>query len=102
MARPYSKRRVRELPQVDCFRPAGVPVHELQEVELTLDEYEAIRLADSEGRYQAHAAASMEVSRQTFGRIIRSAHRKVAETLTQGKALRVHGGSITISKEEPK
>jgi len=52
-----------------------------------VDEFEAIRLADLEGLYQEPAAEKMSVSRQTFGRIIESAHQKVAEALVRGKAL---------------
>jgi predicted DNA-binding protein (UPF0251 family) len=82
------------------FRPVGVPLKELKEVVLTLDEIEAIRLADSEGLYQEAAAASMNVSRQTFGRIVQSARGKVADILSQGKALRVEGGVVFINTEE--
>jgi predicted DNA-binding protein (UPF0251 family) len=59
---------------------------------MTLDEFEAIRLADLEGLYQEQAAGRMQVSRPTFGRIIESAHRKVAEALVQGRALVIRGG----------
>ncbi len=62
---------------------------ELEEVLLTLDELEAVRLADRHGLYQEAAAAQMGVSRQTFGNILTSAHRKVAEALLDGKALRI-------------
>ena len=62
---------------------------------MTLDEFEAIRLADLEGLYQEQAAERMEVSRATFGRIIEIAHRKVAEALIRGKALKIEGGPIS-------
>lgn len=62
---------------------------ELDEVSLSLDELEAVRLADYEKLYHEAAAKRMEISRQTFGRILSDAHRKVAECLTQGKALRI-------------
>ena len=61
---------------------------------ITLDQFEALRLADFEGLYQEEAAARMNVSRPTFGRILEAAHRGVAEALTLGKALRIRGGSI--------
>jgi ArsR family transcriptional regulator len=69
----------------------------LEEVVLSVDEFEAIRLADLEGFYQELAAKKMSVSRQTFGRILESAHRKVAEALVRGKALKIEGGE-TIMK----
>jgi predicted Zn-ribbon and HTH transcriptional regulator len=64
---------------------------------LTVDEFEAIRLADLEGLYQEQAAREMNVSRQTFGRIIESAHRKVAEALVKGKALKIEGGDFEMA-----
>jgi uncharacterized protein len=62
---------------------------ELEEVALILDELEAVRLADYEGRYHEDAAREMKVSRATFGRIVKEARHKIAEALTQGKALRI-------------
>lgn len=61
---------------------------------LTLDEAEAIRLADFEGLYQEEAAQRMGISRPTFGRILESAHRKIAEALISGKLLRIEGGPV--------
>ena len=62
---------------------------ELEEVELSMDEIEALRLADYEGLYHEDAAARMKISRQTFGRILNEARRKVAECLLKGKALKI-------------
>ncbi len=70
----------------------------LEEVILTVDEFEAIRLADLESLYQEQAAEKMDVSRQTFGRIIESAHKKVAEALVKGKALKIEGGEIEMAE----
>ena len=69
---------------------------QLDEVALTVDELEAIRLADLEGLYQEQAAGNMKVSRQTFGRIITSAHKKVAEALVMGRALKIEGGEFQM------
>ena len=66
----------------------------LEQVQLSLDELEALRLADLEGQYQADAAELMGVSRQTFGRIIATAHRKVAEALLSGKEIVIAGGQV--------
>ena len=92
MARPINCRRVGFMPQSDYFKPRGIPLSMLEEVILTVDECEAIRLADLESLYQEKAAEKMKVSRQTFGRIIDSAHKKVGEALVQGKALKIEGG----------
>jgi len=69
----------------------------LEEVILTVDEFEAIRLADLESLYQDQAAEKMNLSRQTFGRIIESAHKKVAEALVKARALKIEGGEFEIA-----
>ena len=66
----------------------------LEEVSLALDELEAIRLADLAGLYQEDAAKKMNISRQTFGNIINSAHKKIADALLNAKALKIEGGNI--------
>jgi uncharacterized protein len=67
---------------------------QLEEVCLGLDEVEAIRLADYEGKYHEEAARVMKVSRPTFGRIVKVARRKVAEALLKGKALKIEANNI--------
>jgi predicted DNA-binding protein (UPF0251 family) len=87
---------VAQLPQANYYKPRGIPLSVLEEVTLTVDEFEAIRLADLEGLYQADAAEKMSVSRQTLGRILESAHKKIADALVNGKALLIKGGPIEI------
>ena len=94
--RPFCCRRIAGRPAASIYKPAGVPMRELEEVVMTLDEYEAIRLADLDGLYQERAADEMRVSRPTFSRIIESAHRKVADALAHGKALRIEGGPVRL------
>ena len=96
MPRPRHCRRVAQLPQSSYYKPRGIPLSTLQQVTLTVDELEAIRLADLEGFYQAQAAEQMSVSRQTLGRILESAHKKIADALVNGKALQIKGGPIEI------
>jgi predicted DNA-binding protein (UPF0251 family) len=97
MARPRNCRRVGSMPGSDYFKPRGIPLSVLEEVVLTVDEFEALRLADLEGLYQEQGAEKMKVSRQTFGRIIDSAHKKVAEALVKGKALKIEGGEFEMA-----
>ena len=97
MARPRNCRRVSAMPESDYFKPRGIPLSFLEEVALTVDEFEAMRLADMDGLYQEQAAKKMNVSRQTFGRIIESAHKKVAEALVKGKALKIEGGDYSMA-----
>jgi len=66
----------------------------LEEVKITLDELESVRLADYDGLYQEDAAKKMNVSRQTFGNIVNSAHKKIADALLNAKALKIEGGVV--------
>jgi predicted DNA-binding protein (UPF0251 family) len=97
MPRPRHCRRVGHLPQATFYKPRGVPLSVLQHITLTVDELEAIRLADLQGLYQEQAAEKMNVSRQTFGRIIESAHKKIADALVNGKALSIEGGIVELA-----
>ncbi len=99
MARPKCCRRVSEQPGCRFFKPIGVPLSALKEIVLSVDEFEAIRLADLEGLYQEQAAERMSISRQTFGRIVESARRKVAQVLAEGLALRIEGGEIEMPEQ---
>ena len=96
MPRPITPREIEEPPQATWFKPTGIPMRELEEVVLTFDEIEAIRLADAEGLYQEQVAEQMKVSRPTVGRILASARQKIAEALVQGKAIRMEGGAVHI------
>ena len=98
MARPKTLRLIENIPEVTWFKPAGIQRKMLDEVSLTLDEIEAIRLADLEANYQEQVAEKMNVSRQTVGRILTSAHKKIAEALVLGKAIRLEGGTIQHRK----
>ena len=89
MPRPKKIRYTRCRPNALYYKPRGVPLIQLQEVCLSLDELEAIRLADYKRLYHEQAAERMHISRPTFGRILEVAHRKLAETLIEGKALRI-------------
>ncbi|NPU99843.1 MAG: DUF134 domain-containing protein [Brevinematales bacterium] len=97
MPRPQKCRRIGFRPGITFFKPAGVPVHQLETVALTLDETEAVRLGDLEGIYHEEAARRMNVSRQTFGNIIESARRKIADCVINGKALKIEGGNVQVA-----
>ncbi len=87
-------RRIGFVPGATYFKPWGVPLRELEEIVLALDELEALRLADLQGQYQEQAAEKMKISRPTFSRIVESARKKVADALINGKALRLEGGPV--------
>ena len=94
MPRPVKCRHVRCAPNANCFKPQGIPIDELEEIPLTVDELEAVRLADLEGLYQEDAAVKMGISRQTFGNIIAAAHKKIADAIVNGKALKIEGRKV--------
>ena len=96
MSRPPKKRRVSSWPGAEFYKPRGVPLSVLEIIRLTVDEYEAMRLHDSEGLDHNQAAEKMKVSRVTFGRILNSAHKKIAEALTHGKAIQIEGGNYQL------
>lgn len=94
MPRPPCRRRVEGSPAAPVFKPAGIPAREIEEVVMTLDEFEAVRLADLEGLYQETASERMGVSRSTFSRIVDAAHRKIADAVVNGKTLKIEGGPV--------
>ncbi|MCX5644173.1 MAG: DUF134 domain-containing protein [Phycisphaerae bacterium] len=99
MPRPCCLRHIGFKPCAGLFKPAGVPACTLERVTLTLDEVEALRLADLNGLYQEQAAAEMKISRSTFSRIVEEARRKVADALIHGKSLRLEGGTVRMKGE---
>jgi predicted DNA-binding protein (UPF0251 family) len=97
MPRPPVCRRIAKHPEATYFKPRGIPLSELDEVVLGVDELEAMRLADKEGLYQDDAGERMQISRASFGRIVEAARRKVTEALVEGKALRIEGGNFVMA-----
>ena len=97
MARPFKCRRVAFMPGVTYFKPAGIPLRALEEIRLTVEEAEAIRLKDLEGLEQEQGAEKMNISRPTFQRVLASARHKLASALLDGKAIRIEGGNFEMS-----
>lgn len=87
MPRTKCFRNIEGLPGSTFFKPAGIPLKQLEIITLELDEFEALRLADFEKAYQEEAAKLMKISRQTFGRIVAAARFKVADAIVNGKAI---------------
>ena len=96
MVRPHKNRMVAFNPDISYFKPRGIPLLDLEEVQITIDEYEALRLSDLMDMSYEEAANNMEVSRATFGRIVRRARKTVADALINGKAIIIQGGSYRI------
>jgi predicted DNA-binding protein (UPF0251 family) len=85
------------VPEVTYFKPVGIPLAQLQEIRLSVEEAEAIRLKDLEGLEQEECAQKMNVSRTTFSRVLNSARQKVADALLKGKAVRIEGGNFEMA-----
>jgi predicted DNA-binding protein (UPF0251 family) len=96
--RPKKTRWIKHKPGERCFKPLCRPLSKLENVYLTLDEFEAVRLACLEGLKQVDAAKKMKISRPTFSRIETSAHKKIADALVNIKAIRIKGGCCKVIK----
>lgn len=97
MSRPSKCRQVAYMPEVTYFKPAGIPLRVLEEVRLSIEEAESLRLKDLEGFEQEQAAKKMNISRPTFQRILASARKKIADALLNGKAIRIDGGNFEMT-----
>jgi uncharacterized protein len=80
----------------NTFRPEGISGSAMEDIVLPIEGLEALRLSDLEKLGHESAAAQMNVSRQTFGRVLAEARERVAEALVMGKRIRIHGGSYTL------
>ena len=94
MPRPKNNRIVHEPPLFTEFKPIGFPAAELERVVITLDEYEAVRLADFIGMQHEEAADEMGITRSTFSRLVEQARKKVAGFMIKGKIMSVEGGEV--------
>ena len=94
MPRPEKNRIVHEPPIFREFKPIGIAANFLDKTVLSLDEFEAFRLADYIGMSHEEAAEEMEISRSTFSRLIQKARKKIADFIIQGGILTIGGGSV--------
>ena len=97
--RPKKTRWVKCEPGERCFSPKYKPLNKLDGVNLTIDEFEAMRLADLEGLTQVEVAKQMRVHRSTVSRIIASAHKKIAGAFVNIKAIKIEGGCCKIRRK---
>jgi predicted DNA-binding protein (UPF0251 family) len=97
MGRQPLWRRVSNIPDVTYFKPVGIPLSHLQEVRLSIEAAEAIRLKDLEDLEQEDCARKMNVSRTTFSRVLNSARQAIADAILNGKAIRIEGGNYEVA-----
>jgi len=94
MVRPRRCRFIEQQPSFTYFKPRGIPLVDLEEVVLLIDEFEAIRLKDLLGLEQEAAAQKMGISQPTLFRLLNSGHGKIADAIVNGKAIKIEGGPI--------
>jgi len=94
MARPRLCRRILAEPSVTYFKPRGIPLRDLEEVTLHVDEFEAIRLKDLEILEQEECAKKMNISQPTFHRLVLSSRKKISDAIVNGKAIKIEGGNF--------
>ena len=96
MVRPRKIKTVNFEPEVTYFKPRAVPLNQLEEVDLTIDELETLRLSNIEKLSQAEAAQRMKIHQSTFQRTLTRAREKITDALVNGKAIRIHGGEYKM------
>jgi len=89
MPRPRLCRRIEFNPNITYFKPQGVPMRELEIIELTIEEVEALRLRNMKNLEQEEAAKKMNTSQSTYQRILSSAYKKITEALIEGRAIKI-------------
>lgn len=102
LARPMKTRKVCCLPETNLFGPLNRRHSVGDEIVMTVEEYETIRLIDQEGLMQEECADRMDVARTTVQRIYISARKKLADAVVEGKTLKIEGGSFTLCEEDEK
>ncbi len=93
-------RRIAYLPEINFYKPQGIPMCELEMVIVTHEEMEAIRLIDFLGQQQEEAAQHMDVSRKALAGDLKSGRKKIADAVLHGKAIRIEGGSFVFRRDE--
>ncbi len=83
---------------MEGYKPFGIPMRDLESVDLLFEEYEALRLADYEDLTQEEAAKRMNISRPTFTRLYDKARKNIAKAFVEGKAIIIRGGTFITDK----
>ncbi|MFA7228252.1 MAG: DUF134 domain-containing protein [Melioribacteraceae bacterium] len=99
MPRPKIHRKIKCSPAAYYFKPRAVPLSQLQEIILEIDELESLRLADYLAHSHEDAAIQMKISRATFGRIVEKARNKVVDAILNGKAIKI-GNEMPVGIKE--
>ena len=90
-------RKITSFPPYAIYKPPRIPMKDLNQIVMTFEEFEAIRLFDYLKKDQNEAAELMTISQPTFSRTLNSARKKLAIAIVEGQALVLEGGTITIA-----
>ena len=99
MARPQKNRKICKPPKMKGFKPYGLPMCKVEDLKLTYEEYESIRLVSYDMLSQDKAAEQMNVSRPTLTRIYNKAIKNIAKAFVEGKAIEIEGGNYQLEKD---
>lgn len=89
MPRCKKQRCCRLLENERIFKPTGIPLSEMEIIDIEIDEIEAVRLCDYEGKSQIETAEIMGISRGTVQRLLNSGRRKILDGLLHLKAIKL-------------
>lgn len=96
MVRPFKQKQILNIPNVTYFKPRGIELNKIEEINLTFDEIESIRLSDLNELNQTDAANMMQIHQSTFQRLLTRARQKIANALIYGKAIKMYGGAYKM------
>ena len=99
MPRPTRNRKIIDPPKMSGFKPFGMPLCEVEVMELQFDEFESIKMINYQDLPQDVAAAKMGISRPTFTRIYNKALKKIAQAFVECMAIKIEGGNVEFEKE---
>lgn len=89
-------KKIYSFPPYSQYKPPRIPMNKLQQIIISLEEFEALKLVDYENQPQRKAALSMDVSQATLNRLLKSARNKIAKGLVNGYALILEGGKNVL------
>ena len=95
IGRKIKVRYIQKMPKTAQFSPRG-KTGRPDEIELRIDQFEALKLADHQGYNQSEGAKFMRISRSTFGRLLREARKITADAIANGKTLRIRIANVQV------
>ena len=94
MSRPRKNRKICNPPKMKGFKPFGLPICEIENIKMTFEEYESIKLINYEMLSQDQASEQMSISRPTFTRLYNTALKSIAKAFVEGRMITIKGGQV--------